>query len=134
MALPVGEIAGDDGPSVYDQVHAQALRTPLSELANEMSRLLTGRLVAYIAGVKDARTVSRWANGTIGDMRVESEIRLRTAYEIMAFLLRFEGPGTTRAWFIGLDPFLGDASPADAIHQGRVHDALGAARHFIAYG
>ena len=133
MALSA-EIVGADEPSVYDQVHAQALRTSLAEVATELSRLLTSRLVAYIAGVKDARTVHRWTNGTIGDVRVESEKRLRAAYEIMALLLRFEGPATTRAWFIGMDPFLGDASPADALHQGRVQEALGAARHFIAYG
>lgn len=133
MAIAV-EAVGHDEASIYDQVHAQALRTPLAELAAELSRLLTGRVVAYIAGVKDARTVHRWTNGTIGDVRVESERRLRAAYEIMALLLRFEGPATTRAWFIGTDPFLGDASPADALHRGQVQEALGAARHFIAYG
>jgi hypothetical protein len=134
MALPAEESTGTDERSVYDQVHAQALRVPLAEMTNELRRLLTSRLVAYIAGVKDARTVNRWANGTIGDVRVESEKRLRAAYEIMALVLRFEGPGTRRAWFIGMDPFLGDMSPADAIHRGQVHEALGAARSFVAYG
>ena len=134
MALPAEENAAADAPSVYEQVHVQALRVPIAEMTDELRRLLTSRLVAYIAGVKDARTVNRWANGTISDVRVESEKRLRAAYEIMALLLRFEGPGTIRAWFIGMDPFLGDASPADAIHRGQVHEALGAARSFIAYG
>jgi hypothetical protein len=134
MALPAEEITGTDKASVYDQVHAQALRASLSDITEELSRVLTSRLVAYIAGVKNARTVNRWARGTISDVRVESEKRLHAAYEITTLLLRFEGPGTTRAWFIGMDPFLGDASPADAIHQGRMQEALGAARHFIAYG
>jgi len=65
---------------------------------------------------------------------VESEQRLRAAYEIMALLLRFDGPGTVRAWFIGMNPVLGDDSPADAIHDGRLREAMSAARNFIAYG
>jgi len=40
---------------------------------------------------------------------------------------------TQRAWFIGMNPVLGDDSPADAIHDGRFHEAMGAARNFIAY-
>src|SRR5262249_48834161 len=104
MALLAEEITGTDEASVYDQVHAQALRASFSDITDELSRLLTSRLVAYIAGVKDARTVNRWTKGTISDARVESEKRLRAAYEIMTLLLRFEGPGTTRAWFIGMDP------------------------------
>ncbi len=123
-----------EDPSVYEQVHAEALCTSLPEITGGLCRLLTSRLVAHIAGVKDARTVNRWASGTIGDVRVESEKRLRAANEIMTLLQRFEGPGTTRAWFIGMDPYLGDVSPADAIHEGHVQEALGAARHFIAYG
>lgn len=120
--------------SIFEQVHAQATRVALSEAATALADLLTGRLVAYITGVKDMRTVSRWAKGEIKDVRLESEQRLRAAYEIMTLLLRFEGPATVRAWFVGMNPLLGDASPADAIHQGSFQQALGAARNFIAYG
>lgn len=119
---------------ILEQVHQQAVRTPISEVAGSLQRLLTGRLVAYIAGVKDAKTVGRWANGEIAEVRLESERRLRTAYEMVTLLLRFDGPGTVRAWFIGMNPHLADDSPADAIHEGRYQEALGAAKSFIAYG
>lgn len=119
---------------ILEQVHQQAVRTPTPEVADSLQRLLTGRLVAYITGVKDAKTVARWATGEIGEVRLESERRLRTAYEVMTLLLRFDGPGTVRAWFIGMNPHLRDDAPADAIHDGRYQEALDAARSFIAYG
>ena len=51
-----------------------------------------------------------------------------------ALVLRFDGPGTVRAWFIGMNPHLADDSPADAIREGRFQEALGAAKSFVAYG
>jgi len=33
-----------------------------------------------------------------------------------------------------MNPHLGDDSPADAIHEGRLREAFGAARSFVAYG
>ena len=95
-------ISTDDRPDwtasdILEQVHQQSVRAPISEVAGSLQRLLTGRLVAYIAGVKDVKTVGRWANGEIGEVRLESERRLRTAYEVVTLLLRFDGPGTVRA-------------------------------------
>lgn len=125
----------DHGPAdILEHVHEQATRAPISEVADSLQRLLTARLVAYIAGVKDVKTVSRWASGEIGEVRLESERRLRAAYEVMTLLSRFDGPGTVRAWFIGMNPHLADDSPADAIHEGRLQETLGAAKSFVAYG
>ncbi len=123
-----------ESADILEQVHNQAIRAPIAEVADSLQRLLTGRLVAYIAGVKDTKTVARWATGEIGEVRLESERRLRTAYETVTLLQRFDGPGTVRAWFIGMNPHLGDDSPADAIHEGRLREAFGAARSFVAYG
>lgn len=134
MATPARERQERGAPDILEQVHEQAVRAPITEMAESLQRLLTGRLVAYMAGVKDAKTVARWASGEIGEVRLESERRLRAAYEIMALLSRFDGPGTVRAWFIGMNPHLADDSPADAIHEGRFQETLAAAKSFIAYG
>jgi hypothetical protein len=134
MAISVDETRDHGAPDILEQVHEQTTRAPIAEVAESLQRLLTGRLVAYIAGVKDIKTVSRWASGEIGDVRLESERRLRTAYEVMTLLLRFDGPGTVRAWFIGMNPHLADDSPADAIHEGRFQETLSAAKSFVAYG
>jgi hypothetical protein len=89
--------------------------------------------VAYVAGVKDAKTISRWAKGEVGEARWESERRLRAAYEIAQLLVRFDSSRVVKAWFIGLNPQL-DESPAEVIREGRSKEAMNAARVFVAGG
>jgi len=116
---------------LVDQAHRQAVLAPMADVADFLQDLLGRRLVAYIAGVKDAKTVSRWANGE-AEARQESETRLRVAYEIAHLLIEFDSSRVIKAWFIGLNPQLGDISPAEAIHDGHSKEALVAARAFIA--
>jgi Holliday junction resolvase-like predicted endonuclease len=119
--------------ALLDQAHQQALRVSIREAAGELQALLTRQMAAYVANVKDVKTITRWVRGAVTDIRPESEARLRTAYEIFALLTRFEAPDTVRAWFIGMCPQLGDVSPARAIHDGDLQGALNAARTFAAY-
>lgn len=125
--------------SLQDTAHLQAHRSASSASIQEVARLLqevlSRRLTAYIAGVRDAKTVTRWAAGEVSEIRdYEIERRLRTAYEITHLLLAVESPQTVRAWFIGLNPELDDTSPAEAINEGRPRDALLAARAFMVNG
>ena len=117
------------------RVHRQATVAPVSEMAGLLQELLTRRLTAFVAGVKDGKTVTRWASGEVTEIREHAvEQRLRTAYEIAQLLLGVDSPRTVRAWFIGLDPHLGDIAPAEAIREGRLQDALAAARAFLVNG
>ena len=121
-------------PQIIEQAHRQAVRAPVPDVASYLQDLLSRRLVAYLAGVKDAKTVSRWANGEVKEVRQESEERLRLAYEIAQLLVHFDSPRIIKAWFIGLNPQLGDESPADAIREGRLKEAKAAARAFATGG
>lgn len=115
--------------------HREATTATISTVAGLLQELLTRRLTAYIAGVKDAKTVSRWANGEILEIRsTEVEQRLRGTYEIARLLLQEESAQTTRAWFIGMNPQLDDVSPAEAIRQGNLKEVLAASRAFLASG
>lgn len=118
------------------QVHRQALTASISDIARLLQEVLSRRLTAYIAGVKDGKTVTRWSTGEVTEIRdYETEQRLRTAYEITHLLLGSGDSGlTVRAWFIGLNSQLGDVSPAEAIHEGRLQDAMRAARAFATGG
>ena len=120
--------------AVLEQAHRQSVNASVSEVASFLQDLLSRRLVAYVAGVKDGKTVRRWASGEVTGVRQESEQRLRTAYEIAQLLIRFDSPRIVRAWFIGLNPQLDDVSPAEAIHEGRLKEAKAAARAFVAVG
>jgi hypothetical protein len=119
------------GESIAAAVHRQAMTAPIRELARHLQEILSRRLTAYIVGVQDGKTVSRWANGEISEIRDhETERRLRVTYEISTLLLTRDSPQTVKAWFIGLNPQLGDSSPAEAIHEGNLKQALRAARAF----
>ncbi|PLS85075.1 MAG: XRE family transcriptional regulator [Actinobacteria bacterium] len=120
-------------PRVVEHVHRQAIETSVPDIAATLQDILSRRLVAYVAGVKDAKTVSRWANGEVA-ARDESEKRLRVAFEIAQLLLQFDSPRVVKAWFIGLNPQLGDVSPADTIRDGKLKEAMIAARAFVTGG
>ena len=127
-------VAAERG-TMFHEVHRWATTASVRDVATVLQEVLSRRLTAYIAGVRDAKTVSRWVSGEIGEIRdYEAERRLRTAYEIVQMLLIEESPRTVRAWFIGLDPNLDDVSPAEAIAEGRQREALAAARAFLAAG
>lgn len=124
-----------DTEGAASQAYRQAHKAPISEVAHLLQEVLSRRLTAYIVGVKEGKTVSRWASGEVTEIRDhETERRLRTAYQIALLLLTSDSPQTVRAWFIGLNPQLGDSSPADAIRDGQLKDALAAARAFVAGG
>ncbi|MGB3305239.1 MAG: hypothetical protein WBA63_03575 [Thermomicrobiales bacterium] len=117
------------------EAHRQATSAPLNELASALQSSLSRRVTAYIAGVNDGKTVSRWANGEVFGIRDHTvEQKLRTAYEIFLLLMNYESTQTVKAWFIGLNPQLGDESPIDALREGRLKEAITAARAFTVGG
>ena len=119
---------------VLERAHRRAVVAPVGDVASFLQDLLGRRLVAYVAGVKDAKTVSRWANGEVGSMRRESEERIRAAYEVAQVLERFDSPRIVKAWFVGLNPQLDDVSPAEAIREGKLEEVKAAALAFVAGG
>ncbi len=58
----------------------------------------------------------------------------RAAYEISQLLVRFDSLRVMKVWFMGLNPQLDDESPAEAIREGRLKEAMNAARAFVAGG
>jgi RecG-like helicase len=119
---------------IIERAYQQSVRAPISEVATFLQQVLSRRLTAYIAGVKDGKTVTRWVNGEVIEVRQESEERLRTAYEIAQLLTQFDSHRIVKAWFIGLNPQLEDVSPAEAIREGKLKEAKAAARAFVAGG
>jgi hypothetical protein len=109
------------------------MEASIQDIATVLEDLLSRRLTAVIVGIKDGKTIARWASGETSEIRGEdTELRLRTTYQIALMLLASQdSPQTVKAWFIGLNPQLGDTSPAEAIREGRLRDALMAARAFV---
>jgi hypothetical protein len=95
--------------------------------------MLGRKLVAFMAGVADAKIVEKWASGERRPRR-EAQERLRAAFNVFHLLQEEESPPTVRAWFVGLNPQLDDDSPARAISQDRLKDVLAAAKAYMAGG
>jgi hypothetical protein len=123
-------------PNVRDasaEAHRKTVESSIADIVAFLQEVFGQRLVAYLAGVSETRTVSRWAKGETPP-RPASEARLREAYYIFRLLNTEESPHTVRAWFVGLNPQLDDESPATAIRDDRGRDVRVAAKAFLAGG
>ena len=133
---PAADAAPDHAGAPAGQMgHALATRLPLPALVRSLQDVLGQRLVAVIASVADAKAVGKWAKGERAP-HPDAERRLRDTFQVTQLLLRQESAETVRAWFVGMNPDLGDRAPALVLAD----DAQGApavlqaARAFLAYG
>lgn len=125
-------------PTLRDTASTEAHRTTVessvADIAAFLQEALGQKLVAFMVGVEDPKTVGRWASEKRLPQDPAAEQKLRAAYQIFRLLATQEGPHTVRAWFVGLNPQLDDESPATAISENRVRDVMVAARAFLAGG
>jgi hypothetical protein len=115
------------------QAHKRAVTFDVADIAKFLQENLGQKLVAYLADIADAKTVGKWATHQ-QKPRPDAEDRLRAAFQIFHLLQNEESPHTVRAWFIGMNPQLDDTSPVQAIREGRLRDALVAAKAYVAGG
>jgi hypothetical protein len=116
------------------ETHRTTVESSIADIAAFLQDALGQKLVAFMVGVDDPKTVGRWAGEKRLPRDIEVERKLRDAYQIFRLLLTKESPYTVRAWFVGLNPQLDDESPATAIREGRTRDVLVAAKAFLAGG
>ena len=119
-----------------DAAHAHATRLSFDAVVRELRDLLTPRLVAFIAGVRETRAVHQWADGARDVKSDNVERRLRLALRTALVLREREEPRVIQAWFQGLNPSLDDRSAARLLREGDLDDVgpliLAAARAFVA--
>lgn len=116
------------------EAHRTTVESTVADIAAFLQEALGQKLVAFMVGVDDPKTIGRWAKAKSTPQDSESERKLRDAYQVFRLLVTEESPHTVRAWFVGLNPQLDDESPATAIREGRTRDVLLAARAFLAGG
>lgn len=110
------------------RAYEDSVRLPFPEVVSGLREMLGVRLVAYIGGVKSARSVSTWAEGTGAPGEVDRE-RLRHAFHAAALLREQYDATTVQSWFKGMNPSLNDDAPAHVLCQA---DPLKGARDVIA--
>jgi hypothetical protein len=114
--------------------HAQAMRLRFPDVVTDLREVLGSRLVAYLGSVGETRAVQQWAAGD-REPSEATQRRLREALSIARLIADVDGPRVAQSWFQGLNPQLGDKSPARVLREGDVDDVgpevLGAARTFL---
>ncbi|TJY67358.1 hypothetical protein E4J89_15785 [Arthrobacter sp. CAU 1506] len=110
------------------RAYADSVRLPFHEVVSGLRDMLGVRLAAYIGGVKSARSVSTWAEGTGTPGEVDRE-RLRHAFHAAALLRERYDVATVQSWFKGMNPALNNDAPARVLREA---DLLTGARDVIA--
>ena len=119
------------------ETHVRTMRMPVPMMISELREILGARLVAYIGSVRETRAVREWAEGTRAPKGDTTE-RLRLAYLVAKDINDTDGPEITQAWFQGLNPLLGDTSPARLLREGDIETdgrrIIAAKRYFVLEG
>lgn len=118
-------------PIVRD-AHARAVEMGVSDIAAALQGQLGQALLGVIVN-KNARTLTRWANGAVRPPQASEQL-LRDTFQVVELLTSAESADVARAWFMGMNPQLDDESPAEALSTGRARDVMAAARSFAAHG
>jgi hypothetical protein len=116
--------------------HRRSVQAPLAEIVEELAQILGKKLTAYIGGVKDTRVIDRWIQGV--EPYRDADRRIRLAYQIAKTLSEHDSGRVAQAWFIGLNPELGDRTPIRLLREADLEKAgpelLHAMRAFLAGG
>ncbi len=118
------------------EAHREAISLPFPELVSRLTGYIGRKLSAYVAGVKDVRSVDGWMKGKApyGD----AEARLRLAFQVVRTLIDHDSPRIVQAWLTGVNPELGDRIPLRLMREGDLNvvgpEVMAAARAFVAGG
>ena len=117
------------------KAHRKAVTADLQTMASTLVEVLGRSITAGIVGIRNPKTISRWASGEVTSVRDRwSEERLIATYQVVELLMEEFGPDTVRAFMLGMNPVLNDEAPANALRNGDFSGAMDAARNLIAGG
>lgn len=109
---------------------ARSVFMETSEVVQELCDVLTSRLVAAIAGVKDPGQVRKWARGELEPTQ-PAEQRLRFAHDVLHEIESTQGKKVAQAWAISVNPRLGYDSPLKAIREDRFQETAATAKALL---
>ena len=117
------------------KMHHKAINTDLETMASTLVAVMGRAIIAGIVGIRNPKTISRWASGEVTSVRDRySEERLIATYQVVSLLMEAYGKDTIRSFMLGMNPVLNDESPAVALRDGDYNGAMNAARNFMAGG
>lgn len=99
------------------------------EIVRRLVNHLGMTAVAALAASSDATAPWSWLES--GHLPAGACKRVRVAHHVWQEMVDAENESTTRAWFVGKNPLLGEQSPVLALREGRCSDVLLAAAAFL---
>ena len=112
--------------------HSKSVQLAIADVAAALQQHLGQALLAVIVD-KNVRTLTRWSAGTSTPPAADEKL-LRDTYQVLELVLTVEESQVARAWFMGMNPQLDDASPAEALADGQARLVLAAARSYVDAG
>lgn len=91
----------------------------MADLVAELRGALGAKLVAYIGGLSETRTVSEWIAGHAVPSE-DVEVRLRVAHRVAALMLESDDSRVVQVWFQGTNKYLSDRAPARLLRDGNL--------------
>lgn len=116
------------------QAHRNSVQLSDPELVYELREILGFQLVADIGPVRETRAVRQWVDGE-RKPSAATMARLRSAYLVAAILNQHRSSSVVQSFFSGLNPDLGDSTPAVLLRDGPLEKTgpavMSAARSFL---
>src|SRR5699024_1390064 len=106
--------------SIDTGTFAGTIRQDIHETARQLNAALGPTLVSLLAGSKNRRAASRWADPQGAQPRSEAHKRLLAAHEVWVQIAGNENEHVARNWFIGANPRLNDRSPIECLREGKL--------------
>ena len=120
-------------PTLAEEAYSVATQREPATLAAELAELLGQRVTAYAVGLRDPRTIGRYARSEV-DIDPSVAQRLVDLYAVLTILKRRLANTTARAWLLGSNPLLSGMTPIELLHASHAAEVVGAAESFIQAG
>jgi hypothetical protein len=120
-ALTGAAVGAFVGAVASEAVTARQCTTQEQEMTKVVGYLndnLGDVITAYLSGSEDLQDVQRWISGEVVPQELPAE-RLRSAYEAARCLVDAIGSMMASSWFLGMNEFLDQESPAAVLRHGQ---------------
>lgn len=108
--------------------HAETARMDFREIVRRLNASLGASMVSALAGAKDPKASYRWQKEEGGTVPSDaSQARILLAHRAWRMVADVDGEQVARQWFLGANPWLGEISPVEAIHQDQFKAVIDAA-------
>jgi hypothetical protein len=94
-----------------------------AEMAKYLQGHLGQKLTAYLAGLKDTKSVGQWALGKSEPPAITRE-RLRAAFHATSLFLLVYSDQAAQGWFFGANSSLDDRAPAAVLRTAETPDEM----------